>query len=109
VRFITGHLKDGSIDLEWDQLVSTTQTVVFYMGLVGLRVICYQLVAHGRDAGTPIALVEKGTTPQQRVITGTLASLPDLVDSMEVHAPTLLIVGEVVKLHGNLGWFNRNA
>jgi uroporphyrin-III C-methyltransferase/precorrin-2 dehydrogenase/sirohydrochlorin ferrochelatase len=107
VRFITGHLKDGTIDLEWDQLVSNTQTVVFYMGLVGLRVICAQLMAHGRDPGTPIAMVEKGTTPQQRVITGTLATLPDLVDTMEVHAPTLLIVGEVVKLHGNLGWFNK--
>jgi uroporphyrin-III C-methyltransferase/precorrin-2 dehydrogenase/sirohydrochlorin ferrochelatase len=109
VRFITGHLKDGSIDLEWDQLVSVTQTVVFYMGLVGLRVICSQLIAHGRDAGTPIALVEKGTTPQQRVITGTLATLPDIVGGLEVHAPTLLIVGEVVKLHGNLGWFNKGT
>lgn len=109
VRFITGHLKDGSIDLEWDQLVSPTQTVVFYMGLVGLRVICSQLIAHGRDAGTPIALVEKGTTPQQRVITGTLATLPDTVAAMEVHAPTLLIVGEVVRLHGDLGWFNRTV
>jgi len=109
VRFITGHLKDGSIDLEWDQLVSNTQTVVFYMGLVGLRVICTQLIDHGRDPGTPIALVEKGTTPQQRVITGTLLTLPDIVESMEVHAPTLLIVGEVVKLHDSLGWFNKPA
>lgn len=107
VRFITGHLRDGTIDLEWDQLVSTTQTVVFYMGLIGLRVICAQLIAHGRSAGTPIALVEKGTTPQQRVITGTLKTLPDLVDRLEVHAPTLLIVGEVVKLHDSLGWFNK--
>lgn len=109
VRFITGHLKDGSIDLEWDQLVSATQTVVFYMGLVGLRVICSQLIAHGRAAGTPIAMVEKGTTPQQRVIIGTLATLPDIIDGLEVHAPTLLIVGEVVRLHDNLGWFNKGT
>jgi len=107
VRFITGHLKDGSIDLEWDQLVSSTQTVVFYMGLVGLHAICTQLIAHGRDPGTAIALVEKGTTPQQRVITGTLLTLPDIVDTMEVHAPTLLIVGEVVRLHDSLSWFNK--
>jgi len=105
VRFITGHLKSGTIDLEWDQLVSPSQTVVFYMGLVGLRVICEKLMAHGRAPGTPIALVEKGTTPDQRVITGTLATLPGIVESMDVHAPTLLIVGEVVTLHESLRWF----
>jgi uroporphyrin-III C-methyltransferase/precorrin-2 dehydrogenase/sirohydrochlorin ferrochelatase len=109
VRFITGHLKDGSIDLQWSELVSPTQTVVFYMGLVGLRAICSQLIAHGRDAQTPIALVEKGTTPEQRVITGTLRTLPDIVAALDVHAPTLLIVGEVVKLHASLSWFRQPA
>ena len=105
VRFITGHLKNGTIDLEWNQLVSPSQTVVFYMGLVGLRVICAQLIGHGRAPGTPIALVEKGTTSDQRVITGTLETLPAIVESMDVHAPTLLIVGEVVTLHESLRWF----
>ncbi len=76
VRFVTGHLKDGSCDLPWVDLVAQGQTLVFYMGLVGLPVICRELVAHGRAATTPAALVQQGTTRNQRVFTGTLADLP---------------------------------
>jgi uroporphyrin-III C-methyltransferase/precorrin-2 dehydrogenase/sirohydrochlorin ferrochelatase len=104
VRFITGHLKNNSIDLPWSELAKTNQTLVFYMGLVGLHEICAQLVRHGLSASTPIALVEKGTTEQQRVITGDLSSMPAKVASMQVRAPTLLIIGEVVKLRGKLCW-----
>lgn len=105
VRFVTGHLKDGTTDLPWNDLVAPGQTLVFYMGLVGLPVICEQLVRHGRSADTPAALVQQGTTVHQRVFTGTLANLPELVAEHEVHAPTLVIVGEVVQLREKLAWF----
>lgn len=105
VRFVTGHLKDGSSNLPWQDLVSPGQTLVFYMGLVGLPGICAQLVAHGRSGATPAALVQQGTTQNQRVFTGTLATLPELVAAHEVHAPTLVIVGEVVTLRDKLAWF----
>ncbi|MFI8608710.1 siroheme synthase CysG [Pseudomonas sp. NPDC077649] len=105
VRFVTGHLKDGSSDLAWQDLVAPNQTLVFYMGLVGLAGICEQLIAHGRAPTTPAALIQQGTTQNQRVFTGTLASLPQLVAEHEVHAPTLVIVGEVVQLRDKLAWF----
>lgn len=104
VRFVTGHLKDDSCDLDWPQLVQPGQTVVFYMGLVGLPQICAQLIAHGRAPDTPIALIQQGTTPEQKVYTATLRSLPALIEHREVKAPTLIIVGEVVSLHDKLAW-----
>lgn len=105
VRFVTGHLKDGSSNLPWQDLVAPGQTLVFYMGLVGLPGICEQLIAHGRSGTTPAALVQQGTTQNQRVFTGTLETLPQLVAEHDVHAPTLVIVGEVVTLRGKLAWF----
>jgi len=104
VRFVTGHLKDGSCELDWQQLSQPGQTVVFYMGLVSLPLICGQLVAHGRSGQTPVALIEQGTTPQQKVHTGTLATMPALIATAEVQPPTLIIVGEVVSLHEKLKW-----
>ncbi|UVE16069.1 siroheme synthase CysG [Pseudomonas sp. LS44] len=105
VRFVTGHLKDGSCDLPWKELVAPGQTLVFYMGLVGLPMICQQLMRHGSAADTPAALIQQGTTSSQRVFTGTLANLSDLVAEHEVHAPTLVIVGDVVRLRDKLAWF----
>ncbi|MCZ4322724.1 siroheme synthase CysG [Pseudomonas anguilliseptica] len=105
VRFVTGHLKDGSSNLPWNELTASSQTLVFYMGLVGLPIICQQLIAHGRAATTPAALIQQGTTQNQRVFTGTLANLAELVAEHEVHAPTLVIVGEVVQLREKLAWF----
>lgn len=105
VRFVTGHLKDGSINLDWPQFQSETETLVFYMGLVGLPVICEQLQAHGRKADTPVALVERGTMKEQRVLTGTLASIVEVVEQAQPRAPTLIIIGNVVKLHDQLAWF----
>lgn len=105
VRFVTGHLKDHSCDLPWVDLVAPGQTLVFYMGLVGLPLICEQLIRHGRAADTPAALIQQGTTRNQRVFTGTLANLPQLVAQHKVHAPTLVIVGEVVTLRQKLAWF----
>jgi uroporphyrin-III C-methyltransferase/precorrin-2 dehydrogenase/sirohydrochlorin ferrochelatase len=105
VRFVTGHLKDGTSNLEWQGLVAPGQTLVFYMGLVGLPEICQKLIQHGRGADTPMALVQQGTTANQKVLIGTLSTMPDLVANTAITPPTLLIVGEVVNLHGKLKWF----
>ena len=103
--FVTGHLEDGSVDLDWQQLARPNQTVVVFMGLVGLPLICDKLVEAGVSKDMPIALVERGTTPQQRVLTGTLETLPTLVAASSVHAPTTIIIGTVVTLHKNLAWY----
>lgn len=102
--FVTGHLKDGSVDLNWKALAHANQTVVFYMGLYGAPTLCKELVAHGLPATTPVALVEQGTTPQQRVFTATLDTLLDVIANEDIKPPTLIIVGEVVTLHQKLKW-----
>lgn len=104
VRFITGHLKNHEVNLHWPELMDPTQTLVFYMGLIGLQAICEQLIQHGRDPQTPVALIEKGTTPQQRVVIATLATINERVHAEQVAAPTLTIIGDVVKLHDKLKW-----
>ena len=103
--FVTGHLKDGSIALNWPQLAAPNQTVVIYMGLVGLSQVCQQLIAHGCAPEHPIALIQQGTTTQQRVITGTLADMSQQVGQAGIKAPTLIIIGTVVNLHSKLKWF----
>jgi uroporphyrin-III C-methyltransferase/precorrin-2 dehydrogenase/sirohydrochlorin ferrochelatase len=103
--FVTGHTRNGSLDLNWDALIQTHQTIVVYMGLTGLDALCRELVSRGMPAGTPAALVEHGTTPEQRVITATLTDLPILVRQAGVHAPTLVIIGDVVRLKDRLTWF----
>lgn len=105
VRFVTGHLKDGALDLDWNHLAAERQTLVFYMGLVGLPRICEQLQAHGMPSTTPIALVQQGTTRHQQVVIGTLATINLRVAERHVKAPTLTIVGSVVNLHEKLKWF----
>lgn len=104
VRFVTGHLKGDAVNLHWPELADPGQTLVVYMGLVGLEALVAGLITHGRDPATPIALIERGTLPEQRVITGTLADIAARVREAEVHAPTLLIVGEVVRLRDTLAW-----
>ncbi len=103
--FATGHLKDGTVNLDWEALTRPHQTAVIYMGLGGLQVICRQLVRHGMPAATPAAAAQSGTTQDQRVVTGTLDTLPDLVAAVGLKSPVLLIVGDVVKLHRRLAWF----
>lgn len=105
VVFVTGHLKDGSMNLNWKGLAQPNQTIVFYMGLKGLPVICEKLMEHGLPADLPIALVQQATTPRQRVFTGTLGDMPERIASEEVKPPTLIIVGNVVKLHDKLNWY----
>ena len=104
--FVTGHLKDGSVDLNWDALCQPGQTVVVYMGLTGLESICREMIRHGLKDTTPSALIQQGTTLNQRVIAATLDSLPDAVAAANVRAPTLLVVGSVVTLHDKLAWFD---
>ncbi|HLT14504.1 MAG TPA: uroporphyrinogen-III C-methyltransferase [Marinobacter sp.] len=104
VRFITGHLKNDTCDLPWSDFVQTNQTLVFYMGLVGLPIICRELIAHGMESSMPVALVSKGTTPEQQVVTGTLETIVGVVESSGVQAPTLVIIGQVVSLRSKLDW-----
>ena len=103
--FVTGHLKDGTMNLNWQSLAQPQQTVVFYMGLKGLPVICENLIKHGMPESTPVALVQQATTPRQRVFTGTLADLPERIANIGIKPPTLIIVGDVVRLHDKLAWF----
>ncbi|TCB66964.1 siroheme synthase CysG [Acinetobacter sp. ANC 4178] len=104
VRFLTGHLKEGSPELPWDELVYENQTLVLYMGLVGLENTCQQLIAHGQRPNMPVALISKGTTPEQKVIVGTLADIASKVSEHHIQAPTLTIIGEVVSLREQLQW-----
>ena len=105
VTFVTGHLKDGSINLNWTQLAQPGQTIVFYMGLVGLPIIVRELIAHGVAPAMPVALVQQGTTHMQRVYTGTLSGILSVVEADPPKPPTLIIVGEVVTLRDKLSWF----
>ena len=107
--FVTGHLKDGSCDLDWPALARSRQTVVIYMGLGGLAEICAQLIAHGLPATTPAAVVQQGTTLDQRVVSATLADLVAQVEQAELRSPCLIIVGEVVRLRQQLAWFGECA
>ncbi|MCU0928154.1 MAG: uroporphyrinogen-III C-methyltransferase [Burkholderiaceae bacterium] len=102
---VTGHLKDGSANLDWPALVRPRQTVVIYMGLSALAQICRELVAHGAAPDLPAAVVQQGTLPEQRVVTGTLATLADRVEAAGLKSPCLTIVGEVVRLHDELARF----
>ena len=104
--FVTGHLKDGRVNLDWDRLIQPNHTIVIYMGLIGLPSICTELVERGLPASTPAALVEQGTTEHHRVLVGTLATLPEQVRVAAPHAPTLIIVGDVVRLRKDLDWFS---
>lgn len=106
VRFLTGHLKEGSPELPWSELVYEHQTLVLYMGLVGLERITQQLIAHGLRPDMPVALVSKGTTPEQKVLVGTVADIAAKVEGSGIAAPTITIIGEVVKLRDQLRWFD---
>lgn len=106
VVFVTGQLKDGSVDLAWGSLVQPNQTVVVYMGLAGVEIICQELINHGMATDMPVALVQQGTTPEQKVYIAALADLPQVVIDESIRAPTLLIIGEVVKLHDTLDWYH---
>lgn len=105
VTFVTGHLKNGSSDIDWAALVRPSQTVVIYMGLVALPEICQQLIAHGLPESHPVAVVQKGTTRNQATCIGSLATITELTRDAGFAPPSLIIVGEVVLLHEKLSWF----
>ena len=105
VTFVTGHLKDGSMNLNWHQLAQPHQTIVFYMGLMGLPVIVEKLIENGVSEDMPIALVQQGTTHMQRVFTGKLSNILERVEREKPKPPTLIIVGEVVQLQEKLSWY----
>lgn len=107
VQFVTGHLKDGSLDLDWSALIRPQHTLVFYMGLKSLPIVCEQLRQHGMAADTPAAVVSQGTTTEQQVAAGNLGNLPDIATSQGIKAPAIIIVGEVVSLRDSFAWFQR--
>jgi uroporphyrin-III C-methyltransferase/precorrin-2 dehydrogenase/sirohydrochlorin ferrochelatase len=109
VVFATGHLQDNSINLNWQGLAQPDQTIVFYMGLTGLPIICEQLVKHGLAATTQIAMVQSATTPQQKVVTGTLQDIQQKAQAAQIKPPALIIVGSVVSLHKKLNWFGKGG
>ena len=104
-RFVTAHLKNGTTNLPWEEFIIDQQTIVFYMALSGAKYICEKLMEHGMDKDMPIAIIEKGTMPEQKVYISSLIELPDLLEREDIHAPTLMIVGEVVKLNEKLNWY----
>jgi len=104
--FVTGHLRDGTVNLNWKMLAHEKQTLVFYMGMHGSKIICEQLIKHGLSNNTPAALIVKGTTANQEVIIGDLESMPNIIEKNKIVPPTLLIIGSVVSLHDKLKWFN---
>ncbi len=105
VRFLTGHMKEGKLDLPWDQLQVPRETLVFYMGLVSIEELSRKLVLHGKNPSTPVALVEKGTQSGQRVFVSTLSSVVEKVAEYNVEPPTLVIIGDVVRLRQKLDWY----
>ena len=109
VRFITGHQKNNILDLDWSELTALNQTLVFYMGLNGLEIICKELISAGMDPATPAALIEKGTTSNQQLYIADLLTLPEKVRNGGAKAPTLIIVGSVVSLHSKLAWFKPSS
>jgi uroporphyrin-III C-methyltransferase/precorrin-2 dehydrogenase/sirohydrochlorin ferrochelatase len=104
VRFVTAHCRDSFDTLDWRTLARERQTLAVYMGVAGLGTLRDKLIAHGRAAATPFALVENGSRASQRVVTGTLDQLPDAANAHTVRSPALLILGEVAALAGALHW-----
>jgi uroporphyrin-III C-methyltransferase/precorrin-2 dehydrogenase/sirohydrochlorin ferrochelatase len=103
--FITGHLKDGKLDLNWNSLVQPDQTIAVYMGVGASPVLCEELIRHGMAPNTPAAIVQQGTTLHQRTYTGSLLTLPDLIESNDIKPPSMMIIGSVVRLREKLAWY----
>ena len=103
--FVTGHMKNDQLSLNWDVLIKPKQTVVVYMGVAAIEQLSQKLIEHGMNKETPAAIIEKGTMPQQQVYVETLASLEARVRQSDIKPPSLIIIGDVVKLHDKLAWF----
>ncbi len=107
VTFVTGHLKDGTVNLDWPALARPGQTIVFYMGIAAAEEICRQMVRHGLPSPTPAAVIRNGTLPTQQTLVATLDTLPRLIEESGITPPALIVVGSVVNLHAKLNWFEQ--
>lgn len=105
--FVTGHYKPDSAPFDWSLLAKSQQTLAIYMGTMKAAEISAQLIAHGRDSDTPVAVISRGTRDDQQTITGTLQQLEHL--AKDAPMPALLVVGEVVQLHQQLAWFQHTS
>ena len=103
--FVTGHLKDGKLNFNWDALLQPKQTVAIYMGVKGIDVLQKNLLEQGMPPDMPAAIIQQGTTPNQRVHVGQVATLTQTVADNEVKPPSMIVIGEVVKLHDKLSWY----
>ena len=108
VKFVTGQLKNQTSNLDFVELAKPNQTVVFYMGLANIQTLSDQLISHGRSAGTPVAIIANGTRLTQEVLISTLSKVADDQKKACLPTPSLIIVGEVVKLADKLAWFNKS-
>ena len=106
--FVTGHMKEGKLDLNWTALAQAQQTIAVYMGVRGVDQLCNKLVEHGLAASTPAAIIRQGTRPGQKTYISDLAGLPALVANEEITPPSMLIIGEVVKLNAKLNWYEKS-
>lgn len=109
VQFVTGHCQKDGQEPDWQSLGRPNQTLVIYMGLMKSAHIQARLMEAGRSGQTPVAILENGTRPEQRVITGTLEQLAQLVENQQVQSPALLVIGEVVSLQSKLAWYGQPA
>jgi uroporphyrin-III C-methyltransferase len=107
VTFVTGHLKDGTVNLDWPALARPKHTVVFYMGIGAAGEICRQMINHGLPSLTPAAVVRNGTQVDQQTVLGTLGNLPQRIEEAGIKPPALIVVGSVVNLHEKLSWFEK--
>ncbi|HEX6735534.1 MAG TPA: uroporphyrinogen-III C-methyltransferase [Azonexus sp.] len=107
VTFVTGHLKDGTVNLDWPALARPCHTVVFYMGIGAAAEICRQMINHGLPSLTPAAVVRNGTQADQQTLLATLGTLPQRIEETGIKPPALIVVGSVVRLHEKLSWFER--
>jgi len=103
--FVTGHLKDGKPNLNWEYLVQPNQTVAIYMGLSSLPQISASLISHGAAEDFPVAVIADGTRIGQKVVTGVLSDIVELVEKEGLKSPAMIIVGTVVTLRNKLSWF----
>jgi uroporphyrin-III C-methyltransferase/precorrin-2 dehydrogenase/sirohydrochlorin ferrochelatase len=108
IQFVTGHCKKDGQELDWQSLAKPNQTLAIYMGVIKSPHIQAELLQHGRKADTPVAVIENGTRKNQRVVTGQLGELADLIERNSIVSPALLIIGEVAALHSQLAWFGKN-
>ncbi|GMA63440.1 hypothetical protein GCM10025859_38800 [Alicyclobacillus fastidiosus] len=106
---VTGHECLQSTGTPWGALAESSQTVVILMGMANLREIADRLVHFGRRGDTPVAVVRLGTTPEQQTVVGTLESIADIVAQSGIEPPAVIVVGDVVRMHDQLDWFDPKA